>query len=202
MEDRDETARENNGHETEQAASRTAQLMSEVRQMPLFHQLIPQEAGVGWPIPLMREGRAYVKLPFFGISRDHVKRQTLLFPPFATLTLNWKNKKPVEYVNLRFRRLWPEEVLARPAGVFPHPAIVEMAKDQYLAARNELLSMYDELFETMEKGERPEPKWATRFGSLLRLLVETSLVPFYRQLGPHFYELFFAQGAPSASSAS
>lgn len=202
MENRAETARKTDGNEEEQAAGRTARLLSDIRRTPIFHQLIPQEAGVGWPIPLMREGRAYVKLPFFGFSRDHLKKRTLLFPPFATITLDWKNLKPVEYVNLRFRGLWPEEVLARPAGVFPHPAIARMKRAQYLSARNELLSMYDELFETMDRGEHPGPEWAGRFGSLLRLLAEPSLVPFYRQLGPRFYEMFFAQAAQSAADAS
>jgi len=197
VENRTEAAGGGDGRDAAPAAGRTARLMSDIRRTPIFHQLIPQEAGVGWPIPLLRAGRPYVKLPFFGFSRDHLRRRTLLFPPFATITLDWRNGKPVEYASLRFRGLWPEEVAARPAGAFPHPAVADMPKGRYLAARDELLSSYDELFAMMESGRRPAPEWAARFGSSLRLLVEPSLAPFYRQLGPKFYETFYAAAAPS-----
>ena len=86
---------------------KTEQLMKDVRKMSIFHQLIPIEAGIGWPIPLRKEGKVYVTLPFYGLSTQKEQGQTLLSPPFATLTIDWSNQIPVEYVNLRFRNPAP-----------------------------------------------------------------------------------------------
>src|SRR3712207_2891537 len=69
-------------------ASRTEALLREVRQTPLFRQLVPMEAGIGWPIPVRRvdgEGqrRVYLRLPLYGYRPTPVRGQSaILYPPF------------------------------------------------------------------------------------------------------------------------
>ena len=160
---------------------KTEKLMQDVRKMPLFRQLIPLEAAVGWPIPLRKEGKVYVTLPFFGCSPQ--KGQTLLFPPFATLTLNWANLMPVEYVNLRFRNPAPDLNYSGQVGTFPHPAIAQITRGEYLEKRRELLAMYDEMLDNLLQNNPFTPDWNQRFSETLRLLIEPSLEPYYRVLG-------------------
>jgi len=166
-------------------------LMADVRKMPLFRQLVPMEAGVGWPIPLRKGGKVYVIFPFFGFGRTASQNKTVLSPPFATLTVTWSNWVVVEYVNLRFRHPWPEGQWEEQVGEFPHEAVAHLTVQQYREKRHELLTMYDEMLDRLEQGDTFDPAWQTRFGQLLRLLMEPSLEPYYRALGPKFFSHFF-----------
>src|SRR5437588_5832268 len=110
---------------------RMVDISDKIRQTTIFRELVPQEAGIGWPIPLRKLGLVYVTLPFYGYIYNREQNRTDLFPPFATMTVNWQNLIPVEYVNLRFRNPWPEGKWEEQAGVFPHPAITHLSVGQY-----------------------------------------------------------------------
>ena len=167
---------------------KTELLLKNVRKMPIFRQLIPQESGVGWPIPLRKDGKVYITLPFYGCTPQ--KGQTLLFPPFATLTLNWANLIPVEYVNLRFRNPAPNLNWEGQIGTFPHPAIAQITRGEYLDKRRELLGMYDEMLDSLSQNNPFTPEWNQHFSQNLRLLIEPSLEPYYRVLGEKFFQRF------------
>jgi len=171
---------------------KTEKLMQDVRKMPLFHQVIPLEAAIGWPIPLRKEGKVYVTLPFYGCTPQ--KGQTLLFPPFSTLTLNWANLMPVEYVNLRFRNPAPNLNWEGQIGTFPHEAIAQITRGEYLEKRRELLAMYDEMFVMLIEGVSFSTDWYDRFNEQLRLLIEPALEPYYRALAPKFCDRFLGIG--------
>lgn len=168
----------------------TEQTMDDMRKMPLFRQLVPAEAGIGWPVPLRKENRIYVTFPFFGKSSKGEEGKTVLYPPIATLTLDWATLVPVEYVALRFNHPWPEGNWEAPLGTFPHPAIAQVSVAQYKAKRSELLALYDEMFRRLAQNQPFPVDWKTRFSTLLSLLIEPPLVPYYRALAPRFYERF------------
>ena len=171
--------------------NKTAQLMKDIRKTSLFHQLIPQEAGVGWPIPLRKDGKVYIILPFFGLTATPQEKNKL-FPPFATITLDWSNLVPVEYVNLRFRNPAPELNWEKEVGTFPHPAIQQMTVKQYEEKRQELLGMYDEMLEMLAQNNPFPSQWNEKFSQLLRSLIEPSLEPYYRALGGKFFDRFLS----------
>jgi hypothetical protein len=170
--------------------SKTEALMEAVRAMPLFRQLVPMEAGIGWPIPLRKEGNVYATLPCYGMAPSAEAKMTVLHPPFAAITLAWSNHVPVEYVNLRFRNPWPEGRWGESAGSFPHAAVAGLRVAEYTAKRRELLRLYDELFHKLGGGEPFPPQWCDEFSRSLRLLMEPPLEPYYRALGPKFFERF------------
>jgi hypothetical protein len=169
---------------------KTEEFLQTIRQTPLFRQLIPVEAGIGLPIPLRKEGKVYAVLPCFGFAPTAQKGQTIIFPPFATITVNWANQVPVEYVNLRFRNPAPELQWEGQVGTFPHPAVAKMTLGEYKEKRRELLGMYDEMFEMLGSDTSFSSEWITRFSVLLRTLIEPSLEPYYRVLGAKFCERF------------
>lgn len=172
----------------ETGESRTSALMHGIRRTPLFRQLVPQEAGIGWPLPSRRHDRVYATLPFCGMSRrrDEPGRWDL-YPPFATLTVDWANGKVVAYRHLGYEQLWkPPE---GPVGTFPHSPETA-SKERYIERRAELLAAYDELFETLAGGGTFGDGWSARFSNLLSELIEPSLKPFYRVLAPKFVGRF------------
>jgi hypothetical protein len=166
-------------------------LVQDIRKTPIYRQLIPLEAQVGWPIPLRRKKRVLVTLPFFSIERISSNQQNRLYPPFATITLDWSNQVPVEYVDLRFRHPWPQETnWEQPVGAFPHPAVAELSVGQYEELRTKLLTMYDHLMETLSENKALSDDWKKEFSLLLRILMEPSLEAYYRSLGQNFFEIF------------
>jgi len=173
---------------TTRRVSRMEAMLAQVRRTSAFRALVPAEAGIGWPIPLRRHGQVYVLLPLFG-QRVTARRgaPVELYPPFATLTLRWSNAKPVEYVDLRFSRPWPEEQARGPVGTFPHDAVRGPVSD-YRRERSRALAMYDELLEHLARDEPVPGEFLDEFAALLRKLMEPGLEPYYRILGPKFFD--------------
>ncbi len=169
--------------------TRTEQLLRSVRRMPLFRQLVPMEAGIGWPLPFRKDGQVYVTLLFYGYKRL-AGGGASLYPPLATLSLAWRNQLPVEYVNLRFRSPALGLESDKEIGTFPHPAVADLSRGEYLRQRHELLAMYDELFHGLETGAAQPPGWHDGFARLLAALLEPALEPYYRAIAPRFLEQF------------
>lgn len=173
--------------------SRTEQLILAIRQGPIFQALGPMEAGSGWPIPYRKEGRLYMIVPFYGNRYDAAQKQTLLFPPLLTITVDWETGKPVEYVDLQFRNPWElirQKEWSEPIGTFPHEAVRALTRDAYLEARNALLARYDDLFQALAGGAAIPEELSEAFSRLLRLLMEPPLEPYYRFLAQRFFERF------------
>lgn len=164
-------------------------LMEDIRKTPLFRQLIPMEVQSGWPIPQRKGGKVYVTLPFFG-AHTQGKGQTVLFPPFAKITLDWSNQMVVEYLNLRYSNPWPEANWQEQVGTFPHPEVAQMTVEEYRAKRRQLLAMYDQILDNLAQGKPFSPEWKGEFSQLLRILMEPSLEPYYRALGAKFFDHF------------
>jgi hypothetical protein len=168
---------------------KTEQLLQTIRKMPLFRQLVPQESGIGFPIPIRRDGKVYATFPCFGFI-PVAQGQTTLFPPFSIITINWANQVPVEYVNLRFRSPAPELQWNGEIGSFPHAAISGMSVADYEQHRHQLLALYDELFDNLSSGALFSIDWNDRFSILFSLLLEPPLEPYYRILSPKFCDRF------------
>jgi hypothetical protein len=169
----------------------TAELLREVRRMPIFRQLVPSEAGIGWPLPARKDGRVYITVPFFGMPTTGAKGYQPLYPPFSVLTLDWRTGRPVAFLDLRYRSPWQR--VDGPVGHFPHEGIKSMTRREYLDRREELLRLYDELLETLITEGTFEPEWTDRFSELLKLLVEPGLEPYYRALAPKFTARFLGE---------
>jgi len=171
-------------------------LIDALRKTPLYRQLIPSEnVGTGWPIPVRRQGKVYVTLPFFGQVHDYRVHQTLLYPPFAVITLDWTNQKLVEYVDLRFRPSWPDPDWETSVGTFPHPAVAGLNKEPYEDLRIKLLAMYDEMMEALTSNTPLSAEWDSAFRALLGRMVEPALEPYYRVLGSKFFSHFLVREA-------
>ena len=189
---------------TPELNSRTAQLCHDLRRMPLFRQLAPMEAGIGWPIPVRhRPGwrsatSVYVRMPLFGFQPR--AGEVRLYPPFAVITLAWAGPdgrpRPLEYADLRFTRPWAVSGSPEPAGTFPHPA-VRGTVAEYLAHRDRLFGLYDELLDTLHDGAPFSGPSYREFSQLLRMLMEPSLERYYRSLAPGFFQEFL--GHPDAA---
>ncbi|MVO88062.1 hypothetical protein GPA10_25720 [Streptomyces sp. p1417] len=169
---------------------RSEALCREFRRTRAFRQLVPMEAGIGWPlpVPVVQDGapQVYVRLPLFALRPDPAGGADL-FPPFATAALNWSTRRLVEYTDLRFKEPHRSRTeWSRPVGRFPHPAVAGLTNAAYRDMRSRLFHLYDELFDGLARGREPGSTWSGEFSGLLSQLVEPSLTPYYRQLAPKF----------------
>jgi hypothetical protein len=171
-------------------SSRTEQLTRDVRKMPIFRQLVPQEAGVGWPMPFRKANGVYVTLLFFGYGQDRDGGTTALYPPLSMITVDWDRWRPVEYLDLRYRHPWTGSQHTGPVGTFPHPPVNELSVAEYRKRRAETFSVYDEVLGHLVAGTSFPDDLAARFRTLLRLVMEPGLEPYYRQLSPGFFGHF------------
>ncbi|MCX4671958.1 hypothetical protein OG453_35670 [Streptomyces sp. NBC_01381] len=178
-------------HATDDLESpRSEALCREFRRSRAFRQLVPMEAGIGWPlpVPVVQDGvpQVYARLPLFALRSDPAGGADI-FPPFATAALNWSTQRLVEYSDLRFKEPHrPRAEWARPIGRFPHPAVAGLTTEAYRDLRSRLFHLYDELFDGLARGRLPGSEWSGQFSNLLNLLMEPSLLPYYRQLAPKF----------------
>ncbi|WP_431676868.1 hypothetical protein [Kitasatospora sp. KL5] len=184
------------------AATRTGQLMQQLRRTPFFRSQLPMESYLAWPIPLRRPdgtGRPAVHLRFavFSGDRDPDGRGILVRPPFATLTVARRTGRLVEYADLRFTRPWPADAGHEPVGRFPGERLAGTVGD-YRLLRHRLLARYDELLDALEQGRSLPPDAEADFADLLGRLIEPGLEPYLRALGPAFLARFLGPG-PSAA---
>lgn len=180
--------------------SRTERLIEGVRRTPLFRQLVPMEAGIGWPIPVRKHASqaaplVCLRLPLFGMCPAPGRGRTTvaLFPPFATVTLECRTGRAMEYVDLRFTQPWPATDPKTPAGYFPHDA-APTDRTTYLARRRRLLELYDVVVQRLAERQDLDDTLLGEFRPLLRQLVEPPLEPYYRALGLSFYRTMLGDG--------
>ena len=178
-----------------QMQSRTRGLLEHIRQMPLYRQLVPQEASHGWPIPRRRAGRAFMFVPYVTIEPDPAGGGRI-YPPLAAITVEWGSGRVVKYVDLRTSHPAPPDDWESQVGTFPHEAVAGLSREEYARSVGELLAMYDEMLDTLAVSGALPPFWMSRFGRMLRQLLEPSLEPFYRSLAPGFVKRFL--GPPEA----
>jgi hypothetical protein len=178
------------GHAASQ--SRTGRLLADLTGLPLTEVFVASTAGLGWPLPVRHDPgfddqvRVYLRVPFYRFE-ERPGLSTLIFPPYATVTVDWENRQPVEYVDLRYSRPWPMGGSSEPVGVFPHEA-AQGPVAAYNAARERLFGCYDDMFDSL-LARRPFGR-AEEFAGLLRRLMEPSLQPYYRILSPQFCRRF------------
>jgi hypothetical protein len=176
----------------EQDLCQTEKLLKDLRKTPLFTQVIPLEAGIGLPIPLRKNNKVYAILPCFEFAATQEKGKTLIFPPLATITVNWETQKLVEYIDLQFRNPAPDLQWEGSIGTFPHDAVAAMTRKEYLEKRRQLLEMYDELFAKLKNNEKFAVDWNQKFRELFSTLIEPPLITYYRALGNKFCEQFLS----------
>ncbi len=176
---------------TEESQSRTEQFLKALSRMPLYRQVIPQEAGIGWPLPRRKkdDGRVYATVPLFGM-RPLTSGGAELYPIFATVTADWATKTVVEYVDLRYAGLCPKSDVPQPVGRFPHDEVADMTVAEYRAAKGALLTLYDTLFDTLAANREFDAEFSAEFAALFGRLLEPGLDSQYRALAEKFVARF------------
>ncbi|WP_321418342.1 hypothetical protein [uncultured Desulfobacter sp.] len=168
-------------------------IINALQKTAFYRQIIPMESAIGWPVPVRKNDRVYILLPLFGVQPTKEKGKTALFAPFATITLDWKTQKLVEYADLRFRTNWSKDTWAKEAGYFPFNKIATLTVGEYREKREKLLKLYDDMFHLLADNRPFSSEFNEDFSSLLRILMEPCLEKYYRVLAPKFFNHFLPE---------
>lgn len=155
---------------------------SEIRKL-----LIPTECVSGWPYVSIKNGKICVSVPYFK-TRSAGNGKFYLFPLSHSLTLTWDNGVVVDFTRFSFTKDFKGVDYAKPVGTFKHEAIADMAKEEYAKKREELFNCYDELISCIE--QKKEFPHEAQMREALSLLMEPSLLPFYRRLNAKFFDKY------------
>jgi len=129
-------------------------------------------------------------VPFARYKMTGEPDRTLVYPIRYAVTLVLPENRPVAFQNLAFEERFAQVQFSNPVGYFRHEAIKHLKKAEYQALRAELLSLYDKLAGALlGEGEYTDQD-EERMQTLLKMLVEPSLLPFYKALDEDFYRKY------------
>lgn len=172
--------------------SRVEFLIDAARRSGLGREVIPIEAIAGWPHLILRgkpEKKVVLSIPFmtsWGVSVGN----TMLFAPTHVFQLEWETGKLVRYFRPESEELWSAELLESPIATFPHESLRAMTVSDYRALRQEAYEGYAQVAKAMASGGHISKTGVERFREVMRQLVEPSMEPFYRKMGPIFFDRF------------
>jgi hypothetical protein len=177
--------------------------MAGISATPLYGQLVPTSSVVGWPIPVRhRPGwdgatKVFLRLPLFRFEATDGGSNSWC-PPFATVTLLWDTGQPMEFLDLRYSRPWPRTGDTEPVISVQRRESGNRTRDNEV---HRLLILYDQLFDSLLATEPFAGSAEAEFRVLLRAMVEPELEPYYRALGPGFWNTFLGPGPTAADRA-
>ncbi|MGB8646368.1 MAG: hypothetical protein WCF84_14110 [Anaerolineae bacterium] len=168
----------------------TAGLYGKVRSNPIAQQLVPLEAAISFPVPLVQGNFKFLRFLLYGYKRVQQGKPSLIRMPFAQLAVTFPDGKFAEYVDYRLAPPVTGMTAGEFIGEYPHPAIRQSSFDELERKRDELFQAYDRVIALCPRFDltQDEQKTVGQFRRLLSELAEPSLEPFYHALNPRFFQ--------------
>ena len=161
--------------------------LEKVNKSEFRRRLIPMELSSGWPSVSIKNAQICITVPFFRMQPGS-EGKIALFPLSCLFTLTWPHAMVVEFASLRYRKEYKNIDFAKPVGIFKHEAVKDLPKDEYIAKRNELFALYDQLLDSITNRKAFEKEEEMR--GLFRIMMEPSLYPMYKHIAQKFFETY------------
>ncbi len=152
---------------------------------------IPLGYAQGYPMIL---GGDDLKLavPYLRYKITGVADETMVFPIRYIFVYSIKNTGFTGFYDLRTVKCFSGINYGKPVGLFRHEAVKNLNKNEYREKQKELYGAYSAVLTAALNGEEPDPNTEAQLRSLLGLLLEPSLKPFYRVFAPDFFNKYLA----------
>lgn len=168
--------------------TKLSKIISDVKKTSVGRSLIQLEAITKWPIPVVVNGRVYIKLLYF-VTEATEAGKIAIYSPSVELTIDYQTEKIVKFTKIDHD---PDYMGLKKGvlGYFPHDSVRKMKKSEYLAAQAETLQLLDDLINARIQNVAFPKEADDRLKYLLNLLVEPCLLDYYKKLNPKFIEGF------------
>lgn len=155
---------------------------------------IPLSYSPSLPFITVRNSYLCMIVPFTRYQITGKKDETLVYPLRHCVTVSLPDFTIVSVDDLRFEERLEKVDFGKPVGTFRHEAIKHLNREKYEEIRDSLFCLYDKLIATLTNDDCVNPfteEDDRSVAKLLRMLLEPSLVPFYRILDKDFCDKYF-----------
>jgi len=162
-------------------------MISEFNKSELRQSIIPLEMASGWPCIHKVGNVLCITIPYF--SRTLTKdRKVALKPIYCSVTVPVMNpKRLLDFTVYPYQRDWDDVDYTEAVGIFPHPALEGITKDEYKHLCEELYSCYDDMVEAVMNNKKYEGE---KMQKLFSRLMEPAHYSQYLKINKKFYSFF------------
>jgi len=153
---------------------------------------MPMGYSSGLPILQIKNDSLCLTIPYLKYKVTGIVDKTLVFPIRYTISVELPENNVVGFSDLSFNKSFEKVDFNKPIGFFRHESIKSLGKEEYKEKRSRLLALYGKLADSLLYATEFTEEDDAEMKSLLKLLVEPSLYPFYRVLDKDFYNRFLA----------
>lgn len=146
----------------------------------------------GLPVLQIKNGALCLLIPYLKYKVTGVVDKTLVYPIRYTISVELPENRVIGFSDLSFNKSFEKVDFNKPIGYFRHDSIKNLTKNEYKEKRQELLSLYSKMADSLVYGTEFTEEDNNNMRDLLRLLVEPSLYTIYRVLDKDFYNRFLA----------
>lgn len=155
--------------------------------------VVPMGMGAGLPMLEIAGGRLLVSVFYFR-SAAKPDDKTELFAPQYIISVGYPDCKLAAFRTLPLEAKYAGTDFSAPAGTFRHDAVKHLNHKQYADKKDELYALLDKQIAYIggEDGVFTAED-RDRLKELYAMLAEPSLLPFYRDMSPRFFEEYFTE---------
>ncbi len=144
----------------------------------------------GLPTVQIKNDNVCVVIPYLRYKVTGVVDKTLVFPIRYVVCVKYPEGNVVQYSDLSVTSSCKKLDFTKPVGLFRHDSIKNLTKDTYNQKRKELMSLYDKLLSSLVNKTEFTTENENSMRTLLKLLVEPSLLPLYKAIDLQFYNKY------------
>lgn len=156
----------------------------------VFNCPIPLEYKSGIPVLKIVNSKLCLVLPFLRYKITGEVDKTQVFPIKYAVTVSLPDMKFVGFEDFAYDSNFGDVDFSEPVGLFRHESIKQFTKQEYAAKREELYSLYEKIIASLLFGNEFTENDDAQFSSLMHILLEPSLKPFYKLIDCDFYNKY------------
>lgn len=159
----------------------------------ILNSSMPMGYVPGLPILCILNGNMCMKIPYLKYKITGEKDKTLIYPIRYVITITLPEEQIVSFEDLSFHESFAKVNYSDPIGTFRHEAIKKLDKQAYANLRISLYGEYDKIVNALTCGQPYTTSDEEEFKSLFNLLIEPSLLPFYKAIDYAFANKYITE---------
>ena len=161
-----------------------------IRNHPICDHLIPTESNLSYPVPLLKDGKMYLRFFFFNRSRPDHGGKPGIFRPFARISAHYPSARIVEFVDLGFLEGKPETPNSETVTVVSSTSLDSLNFSQVVQKQKEFFNITEAIFSIYGSENLTQEEHTTigQYKELFDLLVDKGLISHYKVLNPIFFD--------------
>ena len=147
---------------------------------------VPMGYVPGLPVICILNGNLCMKVPYLKYKVTGEVDKTYVYPVKFIVTVSIPEETVVGFEDLSFNDSFSNVEFNNPVGLFRHDAIKHLNKEAYSNLRKDLYGEYDKIVAFLTENAAYTLTDENKFKSLLNMILEPSLYPFYKAIDSDF----------------